>query len=51
MHHLEGYKHEQKTREANIKRLDAEVLGFRKALASMERELADLKGSQQVGTL
>lgn len=45
MHQLEGLKHVQKTKEANVERLDAGVLGFREALASKEKELADLKGS------
>lgn len=43
VHQLEGHKHEQKSEEADVRRLDAEILNLKEALASKEKELADLK--------
>lgn len=45
VHQLEYYKHAKKATEADVKRLDVEVSGFREALAFKEKELADLKNS------
>lgn len=42
LHQLKGYKF---TKKADVVRLDAEVFGLREALASKEKELADLKNS------
>lgn len=41
MHQIKGLKHEQRTREAKVGKLNAEILDLREALASKEKELAD----------
>lgn len=38
---MEGLKHEQKTKEANMEKINVEVLSLREALTSKERELAE----------
>lgn len=45
MHQFESLKHEQKTKEADMEKLEVEVLHWREALASKEKELADRKDS------
>lgn len=45
MHQLRDSKAAKKARKVEVKKLNAEMSGFREALAFKEKELADLKGS------